>query len=817
MGWEVIGTDANSEKTRMIRSGVVPFYEPGVEDLLHRQLEGGTFKVVEDVSEAVQKSSVLFLCVGTPQSNDGRADLRDIEALARLIARNLNGYKLIIEKSTVPIVTARWIEKTIHRYSTGNNGTNSNQIHPLQDQFVGGKAIDKNRPAVRRFEVASNPEFLQEGKAIEGLFHPSRIICGAESEQARAILGRIYEPFSAPILFTDLNTSELIKHAANAFLCTKISFINMVANLCEAVDADITAVAQGIGLDPRIGRPFFEAGIGFGGYCFPKDLRAFIRMAEENGADFSLLNEVERVNRERVDAFVEKVRQAVWVINGKTLAVLGLSFKPGTDDIREAPSVKIIQILLAEGAKLRLFDPQAMTNARAIIPAESGRVTYCTSPYEAVEGAEALLILTEWPEFLELDLAKLQRHMVVPVLIDGRNAIDPARASEAGFEYFGIGRTSLASERKPEFTVESNRADGGQKRSNPGCLEVSESRPRSLVTGGAGFLGSHICDRLLDEGHEVICCDNILTGALQSIGHLRNHPRFAFIRQDVANAMDPPLMLRRRAEWWGREVRLINRLDHIFHCASPASPKHYALYPLPTLRVGAVGTWNALELARVTGAAFLLASTSEVYGDPEINPQVETYWGRVNPVGPRSVYDEAKRYAEALTIAYGKQHGVRVHIARIFNTYGERMREDDGRALPNFMLQALRGEPLTVYGDGSQTRSLCYVSDTVEGLLRLMFSDEVGPVNIGNPEEISMKELAEEIIRVAESTSAIRFEPLPQDDPTRRCPDISKAISLLGWRPQVTLRNGLRRVIPYFRSRAVGRDERLLISSPTLV
>ena len=327
-------------------------------------------------------------------------------------------------------------------------------------------------------------------------------------------------------------------------------------------------------------------------------------------------------------------------------------------------------------------------------------------------------------------------------------------------------------------------------------------RPRSLVTGGAGFVGSHLCDRLLEKGHEVICCDNVLTGDVQNIEHLRSHPRFAFVRHDVTLPADPSILINRMAEWRGDEVRAIPNLDYVFHLASPASPKHYAQYPLATLRVGALGTWNALELARATGASFLLSSTSEVYGDPEVSPQPETYWGRVNPVGPRSVYDEAKRYAEALTMAYGPYYGLEIRVARIFNTYGARMREDDGRALPNFMMQALRGEPLTVYGDGSQTRSLCYVSDTVEGLLRLMLSDETGPVNIGNPEEITMKELAEKIIQITETSSSILFEPLPQDDPTRRCPDISKAAMQLNWHPQVTLREGLTKVLPYFRSKA---------------
>jgi dTDP-glucose 4,6-dehydratase len=368
-----------------------------------------------------------------------------------------------------------------------------------------------------------------------------------------------------------------------------------------------------------------------------------------------------------------------------------------------------------------------------------------------------------------------------------------------GSEYKRIGRNYPTSRHADGKGNRSHHAD--EINDTMGPLVTSSMRLRSLVTGGAGFVGSHLCDRLLEEGHEVICCDNVLTGDLLNIQHLKNHSRFAFIRQDVASVADPFLLLNRMAEWRGPNVRSTNQLDYIFHLASPASPKHYAQHPLPTLKVGALGTWNVLELARTTGASFLLASTSEVYGDPEISPQPETYWGRVNPVGPRSVYDEAKRYAEALTTAYGRCYGIRIHIARIFNTYGERMREDDGRALPNFMMQALRDEPLTVYGDGNQTRSLCYVSDTVEGLLRLMFSDETGPLNIGNPEEITMKQLAEKVIQITETRSSILFEPLPLDDPTRRCPDISRAISQLDWRPRVSLREGLVKVLPYFKSK----------------
>ena len=319
---------------------------------------------------------------------------------------------------------------------------------------------------------------------------------------------------------------------------------------------------------------------------------------------------------------------------------------------------------------------------------------------------------------------------------------------------------------------------------------------RSLVTGGAGFVGSHLCDRLIAEGHEVICIDNLLTGRLANIGSLEDHARFVFVRHDVTEPIDLARLL---SHAQGRFHAGLH-LDYILHMASPASPKDYARHPIHTLKVGGLGTYHGLGLAKAFDSAFLLASTSEVYGDPEINPQVENYWGHVNPIGPRSCYDEAKRFAEAITMAYFRQHGVRVRIARIFNTYGERMRLDDGRVLPNFIPQALQGHPLTVYGDGKQTRSCCYVSDLVEGLYRLLVSDQVGPINLGNPEEVSMLELARKVIEYTGSESRIAFEPLPVDDPTRRRPDISKAETLLGWRPRVSLSEGLSRVIAYFKA-----------------
>lgn len=308
--------------------------------------------------------------------------------------------------------------------------------------------------------------------------------------------------------------------------------------------------------------------------------------------------------------------------------------------------------------------------------------------------------------------------------------------------------------------------------------------PRTLITGGAGFLGSHLCDRFIEEGHSVLCMDNLITGDTENIEHLFDlgQERFRFVEYDVTNY-----------------IHVNGPLDYVLHFASPASPADYLRLPIQTLKVGALGTHKALGLAKEKDARFLLASTSEVYGDPLVHPQPEDYWGNVNPTGERGVYDEAKRFAEALAMAYHRYHGVETRIARIFNTYGPRMRVDDGRALPTFMSQALRGEPLTVYGDGSQTRSFCYVDDLVEGIYRLLMSDEAEPVNIGNADEITIKEFAEEIIEITGSSSSITYEPLPTDDPQVRQPDISRAQEALGWSPSVGRQEGLRRTVDYFR------------------
>jgi dTDP-glucose 4,6-dehydratase len=307
---------------------------------------------------------------------------------------------------------------------------------------------------------------------------------------------------------------------------------------------------------------------------------------------------------------------------------------------------------------------------------------------------------------------------------------------------------------------------------------------RIVVTGAAGFLGSHLTDRLIALGHEVVGIDNLITGSLANIAHLERGERFSFVRHDVTKFID-----------------VDGQVDGVFHFASPASPIDYLQLPIQTLKVGSLGTHNSLGLAKAKGARFLLASTSEVYGDPQEHPQPETYWGHVNPIGPRGVYDEAKRFAEAMTMAYHRYHGLDTRIVRIFNTYGPRMRPNDGRVVSNFIVQAIRDEPLTVYGDGEQTRSFCYVEDLIEGIVRLFEHGEAGPTNVGNPVEFTVVELAEIVQRLTGSTSKIVFEPLPTDDPKQRQPNISRATDQLGWEPQIELEEGLRRTIAYFRER----------------
>ena len=413
LGNEVMVVEKLPEKVQALKRGEVPFYEPGLEEMLKENVSLGRLSFITDLKEGLGFSDVIFICVGTPQKPDGSADLSQVEEVARETARLMEGYKLLVEKSTVPVNTHKLIKRTVERYL-------------------------KRRGKILEFDVASNPEFLREGSAVRDFLEPDRIVIGVESERARQIMEALYKDFKCPIIFTDPATSELIKHASNSFLAMKISYINMVADLCEKVGADVRLVAEGMGYDKRIGREFLGAGIGWGGSCFPKDIKAFIKMAKDHGVDFSLLEEVDKINQRRAVQFVEKVKSVLWSLKDKTLAVWGLSFKPNTDDIREAPSLRLVSILLREGARLKLYDPKAMENFKRLYPPGKD-LDYAPDMYSAVEGASALLIFTEWEEFQKADLSKVKELMELPIIIDGRNIYEPDAVRGLGFEYYGVG------------------------------------------------------------------------------------------------------------------------------------------------------------------------------------------------------------------------------------------------------------------------------------------------------------------------------------------------------------------------------------------
>lgn len=412
LGHRVVGVDANPEVAARLADGVPTFYEPGLAEPLRSNLSAGRLRFTTRADEAIEHSDIVFLCVGTPTLPDGHVDLSQVEVVAERIATLLNGYKLIVEKSTVPVNTAHRIDAAIRR--------------------IVGNRLD--------FDVASNPEFLREGSAIRDFLHPDRIIIGADTDRARALLQELYGVgFVCPVLVTDIRAAELIKHASNAFLAAKISFINTVSDLCERVGVDIVTVAKGVGMDSRIGPRFLEAGLGYGGSCFPKDIKAFTRMAEDVGLDFGLLKEVERINDERVPRLLKKVKRALPEIRGKILGVLGVAFKPNTDDIREAPSLKVIPGIEDLGGVLRVYDPQAAVNLARVHP-PGDRLRYVGSAYEAAEGASALVILTDWEEFRSLDLQRIRGLMRTPIIVDGRNLFSPREMRERGFEYYSLGR-----------------------------------------------------------------------------------------------------------------------------------------------------------------------------------------------------------------------------------------------------------------------------------------------------------------------------------------------------------------------------------------
>ena len=434
IGHDVFCSESDLEKLGKLQNGVMPIFEPHLDEVVEASRTSGRLRF-GSTEDAIAWGEAIFICVGTPPLPNGDADLSAIEVVARMIAKRASGCRLVIEKSTVPVQTGAQLRKHLSVHSTSGF----------------------------RHDVASNPEFLREGTSVEDFLHPDRIVIGVDTQRAEETLREIYKPiveqrFTCPVhkkcekrrephfLVTDTGSAELIKHASNSFLAMKISFINMVANLCEAVGADVTKVAQGMGLDPRIGSSFLNPGIGFGGFCFPKDVQAFIRIAEKSGCDFSLLKEVEKINQCRVEQFVEKIRRELWVIRGKKVAMWGLAFKPNTDDVRFAPSIALAEALLAEGAVVTAYDPQAMTKAKAVAP----DITYCADAYEAASGADAVLIVTEWDDFRDLDWTRVLSLVEQPLLIDGRNMFSPEEMSERGFRYVSIGRAEALPTQTPD-------------------------------------------------------------------------------------------------------------------------------------------------------------------------------------------------------------------------------------------------------------------------------------------------------------------------------------------------------------------------------
>lgn len=410
-GLNVTCVDNDEQKIALLQKGTSPIFEPGLEEMVKRNLREGRLVFTTEIDKAVEKSLVIFIAVGTPPKKDGSVDMTYIDEVARKIGENLNGYKVIATKSTVPVGTGERIRKVIQQYER--------------------KKVN--------FDIVSNPEFLREGAAIEDFMRPNRVVIGAASEQAMAIMKDLYSPLyliEAPFVITNIETAEMIKYASNAFLATKVSFINEIANICEKVGADVNVVAKGMGLDQRIGSKFLHAGPGYGGSCFPKDTLGIAKIAEKYGYRFEIVRSVMKVNEKQKERMVAKVKEALGNLKGKTIAVLGLSFKPNTDDMREAPSLKIISSLQRGGAKIRAYDPKAMEVARKIFK----KIEYGKDPYDVAKGSDALLIITEWNQFRNLDLKRLQKIMKSPVFLDFRNIYEPAKMREMGFKYFAVGR-----------------------------------------------------------------------------------------------------------------------------------------------------------------------------------------------------------------------------------------------------------------------------------------------------------------------------------------------------------------------------------------
>ena len=569
LGHDVVCADVDVARVERLRraateEGVLPIVEEGLEQLVRDGLRHGRLRFVIGAAAAVAGAEFVYLCVPTPQGDDGSADLSYVESAAAEIGPLLDSESIVVNKSTVPVGSTRIVQRALRR----------------PDVYV-----------------VSNPEFLREGSAVHDFLHPGRIVIGADDQAAAIRVASLYLGVAAPLVVTDPRSAEIIKYASNAFLATKVSFVNAVAAICESVGADVNDVVLGMGYDDRIGREFLRPGPGWGGSCLPKDTRALLRIADDAGYRFDLLKATIDVNEQQLDRMVDKLADAVGTpLDGVTVAVWGLTFKARTDDLRDSPALAIVQRLLDRGATVQAYDPTVQS---------LDGIDVRPDPYAACEGAAVLAVLTEWDELRWLDFDKVASVMASPPR--GRHPQPP----------------------RPDVA----RTLG---------VHLPRGRPRLMarvvVAGGAGFIGSYVCEALVNRGDHVVAIDNLVTGRPDNVAGLLGHERFALVEHDVCQPLE-------------RTGALAPRVDLVMDLASPASPDDFDRIPLEILAVGSAGTGHLLDLARADGARFFLASTSEVYGDPLVHPQHESYWGHVDPIGPRSCYDEAKRFAEALTMA----------------------------------------------------------------------------------------------------------------------------------------------------------------------
>ncbi len=729
LGHQVTCGDADAAKIALLEGGRVPIVEDQLEELVREGIAAGRLRFVVGAAEAVEGAQFVFLCVPTPQGEDGSADLSYVEAVGREIAPHLEPGSVIVNKSTVPVGSTLVVERVLGR---------------------------------RDVAVVSNPEFLREGTAVTDSLHPERIVVGADDQSMAAKVAELFAGTHAPRLITDAATAETIKYASNAFLATKLSFVNAVAGLCEAVGADVRDVILGLGYDRRIGFEYLRPGPGWGGSCLPKDTRALVHIGEQAGYDFSFLRGAIATNDEQFARVVDKVRAGARHCRrsrGRADRGLGADLQGGHRRLAELPCDRGGPATGRRGGRRARLRPDGRGARRR--GAERARRP---GRNVAVGGRRAHL-----PRPLRRCPTGRRPSWCSPNGTNSDGWTSPASARRC----VQLGR------RRRDGTCSTPRSSAATASSTRGS--VAGESP-AVVLGGGGFLGSHLCDQLLARGDEVVAVDDFSTGRRANLAHLADHPGFTLVEADVS-----------------RSLPVEGPVTGVLDLASPASPPDY-LWPAHSRpsRSAAKAPDSVSSSPTGTVSRFLLASTSEVYGDPEQHPQTEAYWGHVNPVGPRSVYDEAKRFAEALTMAHQRTLGTNVGIARIFNTYGPRLRPDDGRVVSNFLLQAMSGEPLTVYGDGSQTRSLCYVADEVRGLARAL--------RLGPGRSRQHRQSGRVHGPPARGAPWSRFSvpprrsctcPLPADDPTRRRPDITLAKEALGWQPSTPLEEGLAETVAF--------------------